>query len=66
MKLLGIIISIALIAVGISCLTMAALGMGTGFSLWEFSYTLLTICLWTALPVIILGAIYFIYNRKNG
>lgn len=65
MRLIGTVISITLIALGIYCFTMAALGMGEGFSVWEFLYTLLTICLWTAIPVIVLGGIYFIYIKKT-
>ncbi len=65
MRLIGTVISITLIALGIYCFTMAALGMGTGFSVMDFLYTLLNICLWTAIPVIILGGIYLVYIRKT-
>lgn len=66
MKLIGVASSMALIASGIYCFTMAAMGMGAGFSGMDFLYTLVNICLWTAIPVIILGGIYLIYIRKTG
>ncbi|MDT8900135.1 hypothetical protein [Anaeroselena agilis] len=66
MKLIGVVTSMVLIASGIYCFTMAALGMGTGVSGIDFLFTLVNICLWTAIPVIIFGVIYLIYIRKTG
>ncbi|MBL0385586.1 hypothetical protein JJB07_02890 [Tumebacillus sp. ITR2] len=55
MKLLEWLVVMFLIAAGLYCLSMAATGMSMGAGSDHWLHTLLTVCLWTAFPLIAVG-----------
>lgn len=58
-------IALSLVVIGLSCLTMSATVMFNPDSIRTYLNTLLTICLWIGIPIIIAAAIYFILKRKG-
>lgn len=64
MKHLEKLIAGLLIISGLGCLSMAATGMTMG-STAHFLHSLLTVCLWTAVPLVIFGILYWTYFKKR-
>jgi uncharacterized membrane protein len=55
-----------LIIIGLSCLTISGTTMVGTESIKFYLATLIQICLWMILPLLIVGIIYFINIRKKG
>lgn len=60
MKVTDWIIALALVIIGLSCLTMSGTWMMNPESITPYLNTLLRICIWLGIPVIIAGGIYVI------
>lgn len=58
-------IAFSLVVIGLSCLTMSATVMFNPNSIRAYLNTLLNICLWIGTPIIIVGVIYLILQRKG-
>lgn len=65
MKRIEWLIAIALVVTGLSCLTMSATSMMNPESIRDYLNTLLQICLWTAVPILIVGVVYMLIKRKK-
>jgi formate-dependent nitrite reductase membrane component NrfD len=56
--------AILLVLVGLSCLTMSATIMNP--SVHEYWITFFRICTLIGIPVVVIGVLYLIFNRKKG
>ncbi|GAX91654.1 hypothetical protein [Effusibacillus lacus] len=66
MKWIEWVIAISLVVIGVSCLTMAATSMTNPDSLRSYLTTLVKICIWTAIPVLVAVTAYLIFKQKRG
>lgn len=53
-----------LIVLGLLCLSMAPTAM-MGSSMGGFFDSLISVCLWTAVPLLLLGSFYWFYIKKK-
>ncbi|MEW9668058.1 hypothetical protein [Ammoniphilus sp. 3BR4] len=53
-----------LIILGLLCLSMAPTAM-MGSSMGAFFHSLISVCLWTAIPLLLFGGFYLFYIRKK-
>ncbi|MFC4766993.1 hypothetical protein [Effusibacillus consociatus] len=65
MKWTDWLIALSLICIGLYCLWMSATSMLNMGSIWAYLRTLLQICLWAAIPVILGAVVYLIFKRKG-
>lgn len=65
MKRIEWLIAIALVVIGLSCLTMSAASMMNPESIHDYFSTFMQICLWIAVPLIIVGVVYILIKRKK-
>jgi len=59
------LIALLLIAIGISCLTMAATSIMNPASVQPYLYNLLRICIWIGIPALLAFAIYKMLRRNK-
>jgi membrane protein DedA with SNARE-associated domain len=60
------LIALALVVIGIACLTMSGTYL-LDQNITVYAMTFLKICLWIGIPIIIIGLVYFILvKRKRG
>ncbi|WP_026581389.1 hypothetical protein [Bacillus sp. J33] len=63
MKRMEVVLSIFLIAAGLICLTMSgSLMFEQGLTV--YLRTFIQVCLWMAIPIILIG-VFFLWNRKK-
>jgi len=65
MKKVEWLITLSLVAIGLSCLTMSATVMLNPNSIRAYFHNLISICLWTGIPVLITGIIVLIVKRRG-
>ncbi|WP_227935948.1 hypothetical protein [Alkalihalobacillus deserti] len=65
MKAVEWVMAIALVVIGLSCLTMSANWFGNSDSIRPYLNTLFQICLWAGGPVVVVSLIYFLFFRKG-
>lgn len=63
MKNIEIVIAGTLIVAGLLCLSMAPSAMMGSHT--PFIHSLLTVCLWTAIPLVVIGLLYVLFLRKK-
>jgi membrane protein implicated in regulation of membrane protease activity len=59
------VMAIALVVIGLSCLTMSANWFGDSASIRPYLNTLFQICLWAGGPVVVVLLIYFLFLKKR-
>ncbi|WP_134703395.1 hypothetical protein [Ammoniphilus sp. YIM 78166] len=64
MKYLVRAVAGSLIVAGLICLSMAPAAMA-GFPMGTFIHSFVVVCFWTAVPVLILGLLYYMVTRKK-
>jgi hypothetical protein len=60
------VIAIALVAIGLSCLTVSATSMLSPDSIRPYLHTFIQICLWAGIPVLLAVFFYLILRKKKG
>lgn len=65
MKIIDWMIALSLVLIGLSCLTMSATWMLNPDTIRSYLATLLQICLWAGVPVLIASLIYLFFIRKK-
>lgn len=66
MKKIEYLIALALIFLGIACLTMSGTYM-LDQNITVYAMTILKICLWIGIPIVIIGVLYLVFvKRKKG
>jgi hypothetical protein len=58
------VVVLALIVIGLSCLTVSGTMMLNPDSIRPYLNTLIQICIWAGIPVLFVTAVYFILKRK--
>lgn len=65
MKVVEWVMAIALVVIGLSCLTMSANRFGDSDSISPYLNTLFQICLWAGGPVVVVSLVYLLFFRKK-
>ncbi|MFZ3576699.1 hypothetical protein [Virgibacillus sp. DJP39] len=65
MKKIEWLIAGLLIIVGLTCLTVSGTTMWEPESVQSYLKTLIQLCLWMGLPVVIIGIIYVVVLKRN-
>ncbi len=65
MKRVEWVIAVALVVIGLSCLTMSATSMMGPNSYHAYLSNLFKICLWMGIPVLIIGIAYLVIKRNK-
>ncbi|GAB7388548.1 hypothetical protein BSNK01_23860 [Bacillaceae bacterium] len=59
------LVSLLLVAAGLSCLTVSATILLNPDSIRPYLQTLLQICMWLGIPVFVAGLVYFIMKQRR-
>ncbi|WP_088105422.1 hypothetical protein [Halalkalibacter urbisdiaboli] len=65
MRVVDWVIAIALVLIGLSCLTMSANMTGNVNSFGPYLTTLWKICLWAGIPAILVALLYFLLIKRK-
>ncbi|HEY8435947.1 hypothetical protein [Parageobacillus thermoglucosidasius] len=60
------LISLILVAAGLTCLTVSGTLLMNPDSIHSYLHTLLQICMWSGIPFFVAGLVYFIIKWKRG
>lgn len=66
MKLFEWLIALALILMGIGCLTMSASWMMGAGSALRYVNNFFSVCMWIGVPLIVTAIVYLIIRLRNG
>jgi Na+-driven multidrug efflux pump len=65
MKRVEWLIAVALVVIGLSCLTMSATYMLNPNSLKAYLNNFLQICIWIGIPMVIIAVTYYLLKKKG-
>jgi hypothetical protein len=65
MKMTDWIMALSLVIIGLSCLTMSGTLMFNPESIAAYFNTLVRICFWIGIPIVLAGIVYMILNLKG-
>ncbi|GAB7386267.1 hypothetical protein BSNK01_01020 [Bacillaceae bacterium] len=60
------LIFLLLVAAGLSCLTVSGTLLLNPNSIRPYMHTFLNVCMWSGIPVLVAGLVYFIMKKKRG
>lgn len=65
MRWIDWLIVFLLIVIGLSCLTMSATWMMSPNSVLPYLHNFLQICLWSAIPIILVAVLYAVIKKRR-
>lgn len=66
MKLFDWLVAIALILMGVGCLTMSASWMMGSESILRYINNFFSVCMWIGIPLIVTAIVYLFIKARNG
>ncbi|MBP1156474.1 MULTISPECIES: hypothetical protein [unclassified Paenibacillus] len=66
MKRTDWIIAVALLLIGVSCLTLSSASLMKTEGIVPYLHSLFNVCMWIGTPIFIVGAIFLILKRRKG
>lgn len=66
MKLVDWLIALALVLMGIGCLTMSASWMMGSGSILRYVNNFFNVCMWIGIPLIVMAIVYLIIKSRKG
>ncbi|WP_100404688.1 hypothetical protein [Bacillus solitudinis] len=65
MKVVDWVIAIALVVIGLSCLTMSANLLGNPNTIGSYLNTLWQVCVWAGIPAVVAAFLYLLFIRRK-